>query len=231
MQYYFSPQHLVYSWVTPSSFSTASQLANHLSWHQRKIDCSLANGCDTTVDSIIKTWAQEGKQKYLWYLFRKHWGTEISIIENYNHLSALFEKWQHLHGGIYDQLLLNFGKLGHFPSYCVLLSPSKFTSAVTIQMKAALWHMHWVPIVHADALSQGISSHNSDQHHHDIINWKHFRLLVFVRGIHRSLVNFLWSVPQQMVEKQLRRWWSEMSSHSLWCHCNGSNYVLMYLKF
>ena len=65
----------------------------------------------------------KASRKCLWYLFRKHWGTVISIIENYNHMNALFERWQHLHGGIYDQLLLNFGKLGNFSSHCVPQSP------------------------------------------------------------------------------------------------------------
>ena len=57
-------------------------------------------------------------------------------------------------------------------------------------------------------------------------------LLAFVRGIHRSPVNsphkgqwrrslmFLWSVPEQRMSKQSRRWWFETSSRPLWRHCN-----------
>ena len=59
------------------------------------------------------------------------------------------------------------------------------------------------------------------------------RYWLFVRGIHWwpvvSLTNkasdaelwwFLWSVPEQTVNKQSRRRWYETSSPSLWCHCN-----------
>ena len=32
---------------------------------------------------------------------------------------------------------------------------------------------------------------------------------------------FLWSASEQKLSKQPRRWWFEMPSHPLWCHCNG----------
>ena len=74
--------------------------------------------------------------------------------------------------------------------------------------------------------------------HYDVIKWKHFpRCWPFVWGIHWSLVNSphkgQWCVA--LVFSLICTWTNhwvnnkrccrfEMPSHSLWHHCNGSNY-------
>ena len=69
--------------------------------------------------------------------------------------------------------------------------------------------------------------------HDDVIKWKHFpRYWPFVRGIHRSPVNFhhkgQWHGALMIVYLRLNKrsskqswgWWFETPSHSLWRHCN-----------
>ena len=68
--------------------------------------------------------------------------------------------------------------------------------------------------------------------------WRHqmetfSALLAFVRGIHRSPVNFphkgqwrgalmLSLICNKRLSKQSRRWWLETPSRSLWRHCNDT---------
>ena len=64
--------------------------------------------------------------------------------------------------------------------------------------------------------------------HDDVIKWKHFpRYWPFVWGIHRSPVNSHHDKASDAeprlkkgLSKQSRRLWFEMSSRSLWRHCN-----------
>ena len=69
----------------------------------------------------------------------------------------------------------------------------------------------------------------------DVIKWEHFpRYWPFVRGIHRSPVNFThkgqWRVAlifffnsrlNKRLSKQSWGWWFETPSSSLWRHCNA----------
>ena len=69
--------------------------------------------------------------------------------------------------------------------------------------------------------------------HNDVIKWKHFpRYWSFVRGIHRSPVNFphegqgrgalkfsLICALNKRLSKQSWGWWFETPSRSLWSHC------------
>ena len=72
--------------------------------------------------------------------------------------------------------------------------------------------------------------------HDDVIKWKHFtRYWPFVRGIHRSPVNYphkcqwrgalmfslIW--PNKRLSKQWWGWWFETTSSPLWRHCNVSS--------
>ena len=71
-------------------------------------------------------------------------------------------------------------------------------------------------------------------HHDDVIKWKHFSgYWLFVRGIHRSPVDFPSQMPvtrsfgilfdlhlNKRISKQSTRWWFETPSPSLWRHCN-----------
>ena len=69
--------------------------------------------------------------------------------------------------------------------------------------------------------------------HDDVITWKHFLCCwPFMRGIHRSPVNFphkdqwrgalmfFYLRPNKWLSKQWRRLWFETPSGSLWRHCN-----------
>ena len=74
--------------------------------------------------------------------------------------------------------------------------------------------------------------------HDDVIKWKHFpRYWPFVRGIHRSPVNFPTQRPvtrrsdvffdlrlYKRLNKQSRGWWFEAPSLSLWRHCNANSW-------
>ena len=78
----------------------------------------------------------------------------------------------------------------------------------------------------------------------DVVKWKHFpHYWPFLRGIHRSLVNsphkgqwrkalmfFFYLHLNKRLSKQSRRWWFEMPSRSLWCHCNIPLWVLSPLR-
>ena len=73
--------------------------------------------------------------------------------------------------------------------------------------------------------------------HDDVIKWKHFpRYWPFVRGIHRSSVNsphkghwrgaLMFSsicALNKRLSKQSWGWWFEISSRSLWRHCNAKS--------
>ena len=76
-----------------------------------------------------------------------------------------------------------------------------------------------------------IMMHVSWRLHEDAIKWKQFPCYwPFVRGIHRSPVNFphkfQWALVlfylrlNNRLSKQSRRRWFETPSHSLWRHCN-----------
>ena len=70
--------------------------------------------------------------------------------------------------------------------------------------------------------------------HDEVIKWKHFpHYWTFVRGIHRSVVEFPSQRPvmqnfdvffdlrlNKCLRKQSWCWWFEMPSSWLWCHCN-----------
>ena len=69
--------------------------------------------------------------------------------------------------------------------------------------------------------------------HDDVIKWKHFRVTGPLRGeftghwwipltkaSDAELWCFLWSSPEQTVEQQSKRWWSETPSRLLWRHYN-----------
>ena len=60
--------------------------------------------------------------------------------------------------------------------------------------------------------------------HDDVIKWRHFPCYwPFVRGIHRSPVNYPHKGQWRgalMLSKQWWGWWFETQSSSLWHHCN-----------
>ena len=78
----------------------------------------------------------------------------------------------------------------------------------------------WAPFVNMD--------------HDDIIKWKHFLLLLalctrnsLITGEFPSQRPVTWSFDvvfdlhlNERLSKELKRWWFEMPSCSLWCHCN-----------
>ena len=80
--------------------------------------------------------------------------------------------------------------------------------------------------------------------HDDVIKWKHFpRYWPFVRGIHRSPVNFphkgqwrgasmfsLICALNKRLSKQSWGWWFETLSRPLWCHCNEHGFRIEYSR-
>ena len=56
--------------------------------------------------------------------------------------------------------------------------------------------------------------------------WREFtghRWIPLTKASDVELWCFLWSVPEQTLSKQSKRWWYETSSRSLWRHCNGAS--------
>ena len=98
-----------------------------------------------------------------------------------------------------------------------LMVPSHYLNQCWLLISRVLWH--------------------SPEVNMNVIRWKHFPCYwPFVRGIHRSPVNFPSQrpvvqsfdaffdlCPNKRLSTQSRCWWFEMPSHLLWCHCNEDN--------
>ena len=60
--------------------------------------------------------------------------------------------------------------------------------------------------------------------HDDVMKWKHFALYWPLRPVTRSFDIFSDLGPNISLSKQLRGWWFETPSHSLWRNCYGYNW-------
>ena len=121
--------------------------------------------------------------------------------------------------------------------YSGLLSQVNHTRESHNEWICQFWNQYegWIVWKHVETSTTNWWTDGWDHSYHDdAIKWKHFpHYWPFVRGIHHSPVNsphkgqwcralfFSFDVRlNQTLSKQWKRWWFEISSHSLWCHCN-----------
>ena len=124
----------------------------------------------------------------------------------------------------HDNPLRITGRVGTYRFQCGLMCIADLhEDKMTEESFLHYWHIRWWRF---------------EPHNDDVIKWKPFpRYWPFVRGIHRSPVTGEFPAQRAVMRsfdvffdlrlskrlsKQLRGWWLEMPSRTLWRHCNDT---------